>query len=163
MFFTDFENNLFAAVTDFYLDYADHGYIEFPDLKPYLNSGVLLINNKKWKEQNIKELLLEKTNLLSNVFYGDQDIFNIIFKGKWKKLNKIYNYQTGARFAFYEKNLDEQAQEAEKLAEGEQPIIIHYTSQYKPWLYHPHKVLYAEKYWFYYQLSWEEILKQHNK
>lgn len=67
------------------------------------------------------------------------------------------NFQTGVRFGFYEKGLGELVEEVETLAEHP-PRIIHYTSREKPWLNH-RPILYAERYWFYYNLTWTELKK----
>ena len=43
------------------------------------NSGMLLINNKKWKESNLVSSLLEKAKA-SNLRNGDQTVINEVFK-----------------------------------------------------------------------------------
>ena len=58
------------------------------------NSGVLLINNKKWRESNIVSRLLEKAKD-TNLRNGDQTVINEVFKDKIEELDLSYNYQIG--------------------------------------------------------------------
>ena len=60
-------------------------------IKNYFNSGVMLLNAEKMREDNISEKLLEnKKN--SAIDYLDQEIFNITFKDSVKYLSPDYNY-----------------------------------------------------------------------
>lgn len=43
---TDFADNLAMAMPDMVLNLLEHCYAKYPDLKPYFNAGVLLINNR---------------------------------------------------------------------------------------------------------------------
>ncbi len=66
------------------------------------NSGVLLINNKKWKESNIVSSLLEKAKD-PNLRNGDQTVINEVFKDRIEELDLSYNYQIGfEKAAFWE-------------------------------------------------------------
>lgn len=76
------------------------------------NTGVLLINNAKWKQDNFKELLISQTmDTLKIVaegqfenFNGDQTIFNQVVKDGWLELNRRFNLQVGHDVvAFYSK------------------------------------------------------------
>ena len=163
MYFSDFNEKYAFAVEDMYISHTKHCYIEFPEMKPYFNSGVLLINNKLWQEYDLFEHLIQTTKAYPKVIYGDQDILNILLKNKWEILSSVYNYQTGVIHGFprLEENMSdkERLEKYQRQANEIQPKIIHYTSKYKPWLNNKYFVLLREKYWFYYQLSWEEIKK----
>lgn len=167
MYFSDFNGKYVLAVEDMYISYTKHSYIEFPDLKPYFNAGVLLVNNKLWKENDLEGYLIQMTKQYPNVIYADQDILNIALKDKWGALHKRYNYQTGVIHGL--PRLEENMSDEERIAKYQkqvneaEPTIIHYTSKYKPWLNSKYFVLLREKYWFYYQLSWEEIKKHQQK
>lgn len=168
MYFSDFNGKYVLAVEDMYISYTEHGYIEFPDLKPYFNGGVLLINNQLWKENDLAEYLIQMTKQYPNVMFGDQDILNFVLKDKWGILSHVYNYQTGVIHGFprlEEENMSDEERIAkyQKQVNEAEPTIIHYTSKYKPWLNNKYFVLLREKYWFYYQLSWEEIKKRHQE
>lgn len=61
-------------------------------IEEYVNSGVLLINNKKWREENLFEILLnysiKNTSLL---IWPDQDTINFICRKHKKLLLDRYN------------------------------------------------------------------------
>lgn len=165
MYFSDFNGKYALAVEDMYINHTQHCYLEFPNMKPYFNSGMLLINNILWRENNLTNHLIDMTQKYPGVIYGDQDILNIVLKDKWDVLNNIYNYQTGVIHGFprIEKNMsdEERLEKYQKQAIEIQPKIIHYTHKYKPWQKHNYIVFFREKYWFYYQLSWEEIKERY--
>ncbi|MDY4281564.1 MAG: glycosyltransferase family 8 protein [[Pasteurella] mairii] len=158
MYYADFKGNLAMAVEDMFIKNTVYSYKEFPSMKPYFNAGVLLINNAQWRKENIAEKLVDITWKYSGLLYADQDVLNIVLKNRWCVLSKIYNYQTGVRYS----GLDfKKVQQIEAL-NGIKPIIIHYTSKYKPWINDRDDVLMRDKYWFYYQLSWHEIRMRHS-
>ena len=168
MYFSEFDGKYILAVEDMCLNHIiEHSYLEFPEMKPYFNAGVLLVNNTLWRENHLDEHLIQMTKQHLNVIYGDQDILNIVLKDKWNLLDKKYNYQTGFIHGFPQKDENMSDEEIkikyQKQASEIQPKIIHYTSKYKPWLNSEYFVLLQEKYWFYYQLSWEEIKKRHQE
>lgn len=166
LYATRLGDNLLAAIPDMVLDHSafNHHYLEYPDMKPYFNAGVLLINAKLWRAENVKQGLYEHLGRLPGVIYADQDILNIYMKGRWKALPKAYNYQTAARFAFQERNLEHLVSEVESLGRTK-PTIIHYTSKAKPWSRGADQLdtLYHDRYWFYYSLTWEAIYKKHSE
>lgn len=109
--------------------------------RDYFNSGVMLLNLKKMREDNIEKKLIEtKLNLKSRLM--DQDVFNIVF-GKnviqlppkfnicfanlSRSLNKYYtinqiNELYGTKYTTLEDTLKE-------------CIVIHYSSNAKPWIF----------------------------
>lgn len=143
LFKTDFENQYIAAVQDItYEGYLGDGF----------NSGVLLLNLEKWREEDtpMSQQLLELTEKYHQDVYGDQGILNIRFKNQWKSLDKKYNYMVGSdASAYLVNNLD-------WYTNSFIPKIIHYTGR-KPW----NELCsnrFRETWWFYYGLSWEDIL-----
>lgn len=99
----------------------------------YFNSGVLLINLKYWKENNLKELLFDylgKQN--ATCLYPDQDALNAVLKGKVKYLDLRYNVQSGF-FYEYSKILFERKYWESCLSACHNPVIIHFTTPDKPW------------------------------
>ena len=163
IYFSDFNGKYLLATQDMYISQVEHWYQGYPNLKPYFNSGVLLVNNKLWKEKHMKEKLIQMTLDNPGVIQGDQDILNIVLRGKWDILSNKYNYQTGAIYSL-ESTFDQRIIEKYQTQIREiTPKIIHYTTSCKPWLNHNYLVLLKEKYWFYYQLSWEEIKKHHQE
>lgn len=97
----------------------------------YYNSGVMLINLKKWRQENLskifKNFYIDNVNLFTykkdktNVFrLVDQDLVNIVLDGKIKPLDLKWNQQ------FFLKN--------------DKEGIVHYIGKRKPW-----KMLYTER------------------
>ena len=65
-----------------------------PDFKKeeYVNSGVLLINNKKWREENLFEKLLSFSEKnASYLLWPDQDAVNVVCQKRKKMLPERYN------------------------------------------------------------------------
>ena len=99
------------------------------------NSGVLLIDNRAWKERQLQETFIKETDRIMGLvqsgqmedFNGDQTVLNHVLAQDWLPLDKIYNLQVGHDLvAFYSgwNGHFELAQE---------PLIIHYTTFRKPW------------------------------
>ena len=59
------------------------------DWENYINSGFLLINSKLQRERNLREKYLELSK--KKFIYQDQDIINLVCKGKILKLPVRYN------------------------------------------------------------------------
>lgn len=58
----------------------------------YVNSGVLLMNNKKWREENLFEKLMEFSEKnASSLLWPDQDTINVICQKHKKILPERYN------------------------------------------------------------------------
>lgn len=109
----------------------------------YFNSGVILINLKKWREHDISKQVIEfaKHNP-SKLRSIDQDALNAILYDKWLKLHAKWNYITGR---------------IRKKKFIQNPAIIHFTGKNKPWdtkrCNHPLK----EEYHFYSSsLNWDQ-------
>ncbi|HEW1634665.1 TPA: glycosyltransferase family 8 protein [Streptococcus pneumoniae] len=116
------------------------------------NSGVLLIDTDRWREDDIQNQLLNLTIKHHEHVYGDQEILNMLFKDRWKKLSLSYNLQVG--YDTYRHSLGDN--EWYHLFEGI-PNIIHYTTQNKPWSHYRFN-RFRDIWWFYYGLNWNDIL-----
>lgn len=96
----------------------------------YFNSGVILMNLNKWREDSItKQMLLYIKNNKSKfiyknkmdgvtLLYPDQDMINIILNGKIKEVPQIWNNQTIYKVI---------------LKEDYTGGILHYIGKEKPW------------------------------
>ncbi len=148
LFDTDLQGNLLAAVWD-----TDG--ITF-------NAGVMLINNKKWRQEKLKELLIEQSIVTIREveegrfenFNGDQTILNQVCSNQWLELDKEFNLQVGHdTTAFYNKWEN-------YFNELVPPSIIHFVSYRKPWA-----TLIANRYrdlwWEFHDLEWSQILQHH--
>jgi len=122
-----------------------HEELKMDENSQYFNSGVMVINNKKWKEKSFAIKVIEFIDFNHNtVAFPDQDGLNAVINGRWKEIELKYNQQA----VIFEKNFEEKyycfSKEEIKKAK-ENPIIIHYTGSSKPWHFrnkHPYKHLY---------------------
>ena len=126
------------------------------------NAGVMLINNKKWRQKKLKERLIEQSiatireveeGRFEN-FNGDQTILNQVCSNQWLELDKEFNLQVGHDVtAFYNKWEN-------YFNELVSPSIIHFVSYRKPWT-----TLIANRYrdlwWEFHDLEWTQILQHH--
>ena len=111
------------------------------NLDHYFSSGVMLINNKMWINNGVKEDFETFFNLNYNkIMTVDQDIINCVFKDKIKSLDKKFNY-----FPFNETEND---------IPSENLYIIHYSSYLAKPLNENIKInWYLEEFWKYFCLT----------
>lgn len=126
------------------------------------NTGVLLINNEKWRQEKLKERLIEQSILTTKEveegrfehFNGDQTIFNQVLQDDWLELGRAYNLQVGHDVVALYNNWQEH------LAFNDKPVVIHFTTYRKPWT-----TLIANRYrdlwWEFHDLEWSQILQHH--
>ena len=136
LFKIDILDNIIAAVTNkIYSDYMKK-YVENTlnlALDKYFNSGVLIINTKKFNEEHIKEKCFTVLNETKKLMCPDQDILNIVCKDRCYYLPIKWNFQNSPNnFSLQE------TYEIEK-------NIIHFTSGFKPW--NSSNILLAEVFW----------------
>ncbi|VTU06818.1 glycosyl transferase family protein [Actinobacillus porcinus] len=122
------------------------------------NAGVLLINTKLWHEQNIPQLALNITDKYSEELRdGDQEVLNLLFKGKWLELNNNINYLVGAEYLYNKNDLSHFIHRPANI-----PLILHFNTAYKPWLI-INDLPFREYYWYYYRLTFEQIIQKHKQ
>ncbi|RSJ40209.1 SP_1767 family glycosyltransferase [Streptococcus sanguinis] len=148
LFDISLEGKLVAAVGDA----GDYGF----------NAGVLLIDNRAWKERQLQETFIKETDRIMGLvqsghmeaFNGDQTVLNHVLAQDWLPLDKIYNLQVGHDLeAFYSGwnghfELDQE------------PLIIHYTTFRKPWNSEV-SYRYRQLWWDFQALSLAEISAHH--
>lgn len=101
----------------------------------YVNSGMLVMDLKKIREQNIEDEFLDWTQKhIDTIKMGDQEIINEVLKGKIKILDDRWNVQSSnfTNRSSYTGN----------------PWIIHFVSKRKPW--HFGSFSYHKSYYFKY-------------
>lgn len=125
----------------------------------YINSGILLINLKKWRHEHIISKFIEKINE-RNYFDTDQAIINIIFNKYILILNPIYNLTSSFHYNKFDGILKVAGAGKGKFYSKEEitaaqnnPIILHFTDLAinRPWLNQKHH--YFELYDNYAKLS----------
>ncbi len=119
----------------------------FPEKKHrrYFNAGVLLINLRKWREENIMNQTINFINHNPDkLTFHDQDALNAVLHDKWLPLHPKYNMQ-GALFMNEFKTFKGDPNEIEEAILH--PVIIHYSTPLKPWHYlsfHPYTTAYYQ-------------------
>ena len=117
---TDIEEHYAAVVQDI----LDKESCERLNLDRYFNAGVMLINLKKWREDNIEEKLFEYCEKFHRkIVWVDQDVLNVILQDKLLFVDKKWNAQTSECANTYDFN---------KIAKNT-PGIAHFISYKKPW------------------------------
>lgn len=106
---------------------------------PYFNSGVLLIDMKRWREENAQKKLLDFYRLMGGkLFAGDQDTINGALKGRIKSLSPRYNFFTNYRYFRY-RHLVRLSPVYGTIPEndfkeaGRNPAILHFMGDERPW------------------------------
>lgn len=113
----------------------------------YFNSGVLIINNEKFKKVHILEKCMELLSKYDKLRYPDQDLLNMACLGNVYYLNPKWNFQWFLRIQHI--NFPEYCC-YEYLTAEKEPYIIHYSSNIKPW---KQDNLQWAKFWWQYALQ----------
>ena len=86
----------------------------------YINSGVLLLNLEKIRQDEMPKKLAETDECLHGIaIYRDQDVINVAFRGKIKELDSIYN--------FCNDNMHDHKRKRGRA------VLVHYNGPGKPW------------------------------
>jgi lipopolysaccharide biosynthesis glycosyltransferase len=130
LYFTKLDKDKYAAMT---MNIVPNNVVTLYDFKNgYYNSGMILMDAKKWRENNISEKMVNylQKHLSQFIFegvrdgkkylYPDQDLINLILDGKIQEADKKWNFQLLPRIRAYNKKIDG---------------IIHYIGPDKPWGY----------------------------
>ena len=119
------------------------------------NAGMLLIDARKWREKNSTQSLLELTAQYHEHVYGDQGVLNMYFGDQWLHLDKEYNFMVGLDQFLHLTGNSKWYQSS--YYGNYEPKIIHYTSEFKPWI-HLTLTRFRKLWWFYYGLNWNDVL-----
>lgn len=108
-------------------------YIGLPFGKPYFNSGVLVMDLKKWRDGNYSEKIIRiaQENKFPN---HDQDALNKFFMDNWYALPLRWNVIPPV-FNLFMKILLKKEMRAAAIPAKLNPAIFHYAGGYKPWEY----------------------------
>lgn len=130
---TDISNYFVGVVPDVGEGVIDkYNRLRYPPHKGYYNSGVQLINLKKWRDEHI---IIKFVEFMQNhpdwIKLHDQDVMNRIFCDSKFILPITYNFQEG--FLWKEMFYDYWKYEKQVLDARRDPIILHFTDS-KPWI-----------------------------
>ena len=150
----DLEENIIGAVQDAVND-ETKGAVGVASAQRYFNSGMLLIDMKKWRDHEIEKLSAKFiSDHRGQVRHHDQGVLNGVLNNKWMILPLRYNLMT-IHFIYnrdnimkYFENRADFYTEQEMEESRKKPAILHFTPSFttRPWVKnckHPLK----EKYW----------------
>lgn len=170
LFNMDFNDNIVSGVIDVWGNY--NGY--FHNLKkstPFINSGVLLINLKKWREMDFAKLSLDLINNYEDkAFLHDQNIINVICGDDIELLHPKFNTMSEFFYVDYSKNLKlnkcfgaiDKFYSIKEIGDAlKHPVVVHFLSQVwdRPWISqsglfkHTPKNPYNDSYHYYKSIS----------
>ncbi|WP_051544947.1 glycosyltransferase family 8 protein [Butyrivibrio sp. MC2021] len=127
----------------------------------FINSGVLLIDVFKWKNEKIEEQIYHLISNQNKIFQGDQGIINAIFHGKVYELPLKYNVMTYLYDFTYEEMMFYRKPDSyfcKNVVEDatSDPVIVHFSTSFKsdrPWnggaLNHPFYDEWLRRYMFF--------------
>lgn len=116
-------------------NYRQHG---LSGSAPYFNSGVMVLNLKRWRDEQIENKLL--ACLRENkkfVWCWDQYALNVVFAGQWGKLPARWNQGTHLLEYPDESCLPIERDEYQQMLND--PAIVHFTTEFKPWNFDPYR------------------------
>lgn len=146
----DLEDKIVGAVTN--LGHQPLSRLGIEDGE-YFNSGVLLIDVDKWRNEDIGNKALGYMNThVNNLLFPDQDGLNFSLKSKWKHLPLRWNQQPATYSMFIKKKYEKSLSYQDYYDAIANPAIVHFLSSNKPWnylTYHPLK----EAYYYYLKKS----------
>lgn len=135
---TDLAENYVLAVQDTWIKYVStsEGLLNYQELgipvgSKYFNSGVLVINLKKWRTDGIssKAISYLKQNK-DYVRWHDQDVLNALFANRWGELDPRWNL-SAADCAGYSQESPFSEDVYNTIISD--PYILHFMSKKKPW------------------------------
>lgn len=89
-------------------------------LRPYFNSGVLLIDTAQYLDQRVLERALEiAKNHPERILHHDQSLLNLTLDGDWLELSPVWNWQWPWKYPLF--------------TDWAGPRLLHFIGERKPW------------------------------
>lgn len=128
---TDIKSYAAGVIPDMSIDdIRIYNRLQYSPSLGYFNAGVLLVNLRYWRENNLSESFFEIINKYpERLRYHDQDVLNIVLKEIKLTIPLKYNVQHGY---FFKDPLISRAYWDEKEQAINDPVILHYSGS-KPW------------------------------
>lgn len=120
----------------------------------YVNTGVTIMNLKKWREDKVEEKFFDNVNKYATLLrFPDQDILNITLFKKVKYISHRFNAMPVQTYL----------NETQKTEAFQSPIVIHWAGRRKPWINPGYP--YGDKFWYYARMTpfYEEIIYKNLK
>lgn len=104
--------------------------------RPYLNSGVLVIDVERWKRNAVRQRALEfLRDHEGEIRYWDQDALNFVLAEDWLELDPRWNRTSNYWTCLREGLLPFDNESTRSL---NQPFIVHFANPVKPWMSYRH-------------------------
>ena len=153
----DFSLNheLACAVIDSGSIYYKHKYVQ--QVQHYFNSGVMLLNLARMRNESISEVLVQKKQELNDSSLMDQNVFNLVFDGQVHLLSIQYNVllvnliRAKKKYKLEDINVTYGSNYSSLGEIIEFASIVHFSSKDKPWKYQD--VPWADEWYHYFQGS----------
>ncbi len=137
------------------------------DGEPYYNTGAILVDGKKWREQRCTERIMEHiSKVRSNYLVADQDLISLVFRGSIETLPFRYNCYAQALLyrdlrtfqkamgvaTFYDRKAFNEAVEA--------PTVVHLfpTCSLRPWYQNSGHLLAEQWDWYMRRSPWSDFV-----
>lgn len=158
----DVEPYYYRALPDFAMPQEHIQELGEKDLSVYYNAGVMLLNLKKWRDEDMQEKYIQSCLKHKTLKYADQDVLNCCCHGKIGDIPVKYNfapnmYWYGAKYvkkiqpAYKDTSLECMKQTIKS------PAIIHYMGDERPWFQGNHNK-YSAYYYKYKKMSpWSDM------
>ena len=126
----DLDHNYIAGVPDFHImkmSYLKQCFGQDYDVHEYVNSGVLVMNSRLWREDRLLEKLMAyNQENATKLKCPDQDAINYVCRGRIKHLPERYNVRN---YVYMPDLFADSPRMEEIINEGKDPIIRHFH----PW------------------------------
>lgn len=144
LYHTDLRGNVLAACDDYKFQEAHRARLGLLPSELYVNSGVMVVDLKAWREQERHCPMIDFLKDYKDVLNNDQDGFAIYFRGEIMLLPNHWNVTT-FYFEQVPRVLDKYLPEVDELRKN--PYVIHFCEPVKPWFAdcrHPYRHLYRK-------------------
>ena len=132
-----------AGAIDQDQSYQQYNRLHYPSRKGYINTGVLLINLKYWREHCVEKRFVDfMQNYPERIKWWDQDVINSVLQDEKSFIPLKYNVQHTFYWQLQYCRIDYWGMESEIIDARKNPIVLHFTGRIKPWhieCQHPHK------------------------
>lgn len=140
----DLSNKLIGAIMDS-PEKGRNQRLNIPNKYGYFNAGVLLINLKKWREENYTQKCIDYIcKNASLIVQHDQDVLNALAFNQWLRIDFKWNMLN--TFFLYPPRIDSGLRETLNKSKND-TRIVHFSGGVKPWTAwtrHPYSHKYYE-------------------
>lgn len=138
LFMTTMDNDYMCAVVDMWAPVTTREDIK--GFKNYFNSGMMLMNLRKMREENLPERLICAKMNATNFNLMDQDVFNEVCAGKVRMLDIKFNFlpvcykrhKNKFDLSVVNRIYNSNYKTIEEVAHD--PVVVHWAGSDKPWV-----------------------------